>query len=236
MLPGRIRMGKTRAGMWSLPVILEPIALYCERVAPGLLGEPFNLVATMALLPVAVWIHRAAKDAPALRMLAHAAMAFFVSLAALHSWSNLLALASAILAVLAIVLGLFYLVNRHLIGLSPRVSLVATLMILPLNGISMLLVLLMSGPLSSLAFLPIPILLLGYTAVLRHEKPAAARQFFAAALIIGFGLLARSIDHTLCDRFPHGMHFLWILSFATVVWLLARVLRSHLLAGQAGEG
>jgi hypothetical protein len=221
--------------MWSgFPVILDPISLYCARTGPGLLDEPLSLMAGLAFLPVALQIVRWSRDVPQLRLMAGLTFLLCPGAIWLHMMPSLLALAVNLLPVLLLILGYFYLVNRDMVRLGPTMALICTLLILPFAAVSLPLVGMVRGAVSSAAYVSVPVLLLGYAAVLRHDTPQAARGLFLAALIMGAALAARTADAPLCEDWPYGTHFLWILGVAVLLWHMARVYRDHWLTGRAG--
>lgn len=215
-------------------MILEPIYLYCERSGPGWLGEPFNLVAGFALLGVAVAIRTRLPATPALRALSAGIVALFLATIALHTAPSHLTVALTIASILAVLLIYFHAVNRLVLGLSPVMALACTLLILPFAAVSLPLIAVLKGAASSVAFSAFPVLLLGYAAALRQEHPQTARGLFLAGAVFVLSMAVRTLDMPMCGQLPHGLHFVWILGVALTLWLLARVLSAHMLAGQAG--
>lgn len=214
-------------------MMFEPIRLYCERLGPGVWEEPFSLAASVSfpILALAVW--RGAAGLVFLKRMAVGILGLGLAVMALHSVPSRLTLGILLAAVLSLVLGYFHAVNRDMLGMPRLMALVCTLLILPFAAVSLPLIAVLQGASSSVAFVALPVLLLGYAALLRPDHPATARGLSIGAAIMIAGLGARSLDQPLCDRLPGGTHFLWILAVAWLLWHLARVYRSHMLAARA---
>jgi hypothetical protein len=217
-------------------VILEPIYLYCGRTGSGLWEEPLSLVASFAFVAVAVQVWRSAGELRLLRVMAGLIFLLWPAGLWLHFLPSPLAVGADIGPILLLVLTCFYGVNRDMVGLSRSMAAVCTLLILPFAAVSLPLIALLHGAAGSAAYVPLPVLLLGYAAVLRPERPDTARGLLQAALIMVVAIVARAVDLPLCGVWPLGTHFLWILGTAVLLWYLARVYRRHMLAGLAGGG
>lgn len=212
-------------------MILEPVYLYCERLGPGLWAEPLNLAAGFGFFLSAVLIWRMAQGVAALRWMAATVLLMFLATIHMHMLPTRLSVGLTIGTILLFVVQFFYLMNRDLVGLSVRMSVVLTLLILPFAATSLPLMGLLPGGFGTIAFLPLGILLLGYPALLRAEHPRTARGVLVGSLILGAGLAVRSVDLPMCDVWPHGTQFAWKLFAALLTWHLARVYRAHVLAG-----
>jgi hypothetical protein len=215
---------------------VRPIHLYCERTGDGLWEEPASLLACLVLMWVAFDIGRRSGGSGILRLMAWLTMALALAALWMHMQPHALSVALTIAAIVMLVLLYFYAVNRDLVELSPRMALVCTAIVLPFAAASLPLIAVLRGASSSVAYVALPILLLGYAAVLRPDKPEAARGLFIGSLIMMVAVLARTADIPLCTQWPIGTHFLWILGVAGLLWHLARVYRRHLLAGLPGGG
>ncbi len=244
-LSGTLWQRKHRNGCGVMLVMLEPVFLYCERSASGVWAEPVNLAACMVLLVVAWAVWRKAGDlssggadgdtwaATFPRRLAMGIAVLGLAAILLHSVPSRLTVGFILVVIVALMLMYFHAVNRWIVGLSPVVALVCTLLVLPFAAVSLPLVAVDKGASSSFAFVAIPVLLLGYAVLLRPEHPATARGFSVGAAITLAGIAARSLDAPLCDRFPVGTHFLWILAVSWLLWHLSRVYSAHMLAARA---
>lgn len=214
-------------------MMLEPIHLYCERLGPGVWDEPYSLLASASFLILALAVWRGAAGLVFLKRMSVSILVLGLASMAQHAVPSRLTLVILLVAVLILVLGYFHAVNRDMLGMSRLMALVCTLLILPFAAVSLPLIGVLEGASSSLAYAALPVMLLGYAALLRPDHPATARGLSIGAAIMIAGLCARSLDRPLCDRLPSGTHFLWILAVAWLLWHLARVYRSHMLAARA---
>lgn len=78
---------------------------------------------------------------------------------------------------------------------------------------------------------PVPLLILGYAAILRVRAPDTAAGLAIGAGILIASLTFRSLDQTLCDVVPIGTHFMWhVLNGIMLGWMI-EVWRRHRVAG-----
>lgn len=215
--------------------MFETIQMYCERQAPGLLQEPFNLMAAVSYQVAALDVWRKSSGITLLRWMAVGIMILGLSVLSQHLVPSRFTVTATLVFTVLLAMGYFFAVNRDMLGMSGLVALVCTLLILPFAAVSMPLVLLLKGAGGSFAFVAYPVLLLGYAVLLRPDHPATARGLSLAAAVMVLGLVARSLDTPLCARLPSGTQFVWTLSVATLLWLLARIYRAHMLAAGAAD-
>ncbi|MEZ5796690.1 MAG: hypothetical protein R3D63_03875 [Paracoccaceae bacterium] len=218
------------------PVILEPLYLYCERVGPGLLQEPLNLMSSLVFAPLGWAIWRGSAGLPGLRVLAVLTLLVAPASVALHLWPTLLTVSPVVGLILAILLQCFYLANREIMAMSRRMALACVLVVLPFAAVGLPLLAAERSALTSLAFVAPPILVLGYAAAVRDRWPATARGLLIAALVLVLGISLRTLDLPMCAAWPHGTQFLWKLLAALFLAQMARVYRAHMLAGPGGGG
>jgi hypothetical protein len=76
----------------------------------------------------------------------------------------------------------------------------------------------------SLLYLPALAVLLALTVYAGVVAPAAGRRMRVAAGVFCLSLLARSLDQALCAAWPLGLHFLWHLLNAWLLYTLAGTL------------
>jgi hypothetical protein len=211
---------------------MQMLDLYCEGTGPGLLVETWNTIACFGFLLSAVLIFRISSGFAILRVMAWMTLLLFLTATALHIYPTYLTLGLELAAILAVVLSFFFGLNRDILGLSVRASSACTLLVLPLAALSLPLVALVPGAGSSAAYAGFPVLMLGYGVALRPLSPAAARGLLFGALLLIASLVFRSLDDPLCADFSIGTHFLWIIGCALLLWHLARVYHSHMLAAR----
>jgi hypothetical protein len=85
---------------------------------------------------------------------------------------------------------------------------------------------------SSAGYMPVPLLIAAYAALLAKRAPQTARGMAIGAGILLVSLLLRTLDLQLCERLPLGTHFMWhILNGIMLGWMI-EVYRRHM-AGAA---
>jgi hypothetical protein len=203
---------------------------YCERLGPGLLAEPVNLVTNAAFLIAAAWMWRRTgpgrTGVQALLCLLLAGIGIgsglFHSFA--QSWSALLDVAFIAFYVLVYV----YAANRDYWGLPVWAAGLGTAAALPY--IAALAPVFAAVPFLAVSavYWPIPLLIATYAIALRGRAPATARGLALGAGLLCVSLIARSVDETLCAAVPLGTHWVWhVLNGAMLGWMV-EVHRRHL--------
>jgi hypothetical protein len=187
---------------------------YCERVGPGLWGEPLNSLSNLAFLAAAVLVWRLAKGDRAGRLLAVLIWLVFVASTVFHlvakRWaavgdSGALLLFAAVYAVLF---------TRENCG--PRWAWVAAPVFLALTVGSALL----GGGLYLGALVGLGV----FAAVLVFKRDTHWTHFAVAGAIFALSLSLRGLDRDVCDYVPVGTHFLWHLLTGVVLYLVSRTL------------
>ena len=206
---------------------------YCERVAPGLLGEPLNAVSNIAFLIAAVtlWfsVRSVARTVPrpatAIYVLPVLIALIFLGSTAFHTtaarWGG--TLDTGFIAVFLLYYVAFF--ARWFAGLRWRLAWLAVPAFLVLTVVVTLTVgrVVGSGPGMYLSAL---IGLFAFAVGLRWSGRADlrpyARWFAGAGAIFTVSLTFRSMDHTVCGSLPTGTHFLWHLLNACTLYLVSR--------------
>lgn len=199
---------------------MTTVSVYCERLAPGLFGEPLNTVSNLAFL-LAAWLGwQGAGHHRDQRLLAALLGAIGVGSTLFHGFATAM---TQWLDVLPI--GLF-----QLCFLGLYLERVARWS-LPARGVCLLLYVAalalaaQAPPLfnGSLAYAPaaVALLMLG----IAHWRLRARLDVLAAALLFLPSLVARSLDLALCTRWPSGTHLLWHLLNALMLHVLLTAYR-----------
>ncbi|ANN14314.1 hypothetical protein SD37_00675 [Amycolatopsis orientalis] len=182
---------------------------YCERVAPGLWGEPLNSLSNLAFLIAAIAVWRQAKETHG-RVFALLIGLVFLGSTAFHLFATRWAAAADSGFILVFVLycaavfpHVFFGVRRGLSWLGILVFLAFTAVVASLGG----------G-----LYLSALIGLVVFAVVLKGED---RRGFALAAGVFGVSLAFRTTDHTVCGHFSAGTHFLWHLLNGFVLYLAA---------------
>lgn len=205
------------------------IDLYCERTAPGLLGEPLNTLGNVAFVVATLWLVRKLLREPDVKRddWLLVVLVGFVGAGsiAFHLFATR---ATAVLDQAFIGLFVIVFVQRWLVrvaGFGTGTSLagvavfvavtIGTRLVVPreiLNG--------------SVLYLPIFLVIAAMALwAVRHGHPSARIAIGMVAVFIP-ALIARTVDLSMCDVVPIGTHWLWHVSAASVVAMACRTLRA----------
>lgn len=210
---------------------------YCERLAPGVFGEPLNAVSNLGFLVAAIAIWRQARGAAGPRLLAAGLGLIFLASTAFHTLATRWAGAADSAAIALFVLAYAVVFARVFLHVPWRwawlaVAAFAALAVPVAAGAGAL-----GLPGASYAA---PLVALFILAVLL-ARGGPWPVFVIAGGLFGLSLTFRSVDHTVCGSFPPGTHFLWHLLNAVVLYLVSRTavtrwLRSPERAGSGTAG
>jgi hypothetical protein len=205
------------------------IDLYCERVGPGLWGEPLNAVTNLAfilagiLLVAALRRDGAARRDPA--VLALVALIFLVGIGSglFHTFAVVWAALADVIPVALFILLYMYLALYRFVALPLWGA---------LSGVAVVLVLVVVMPLVfgfSVSTYGVALAaMLGVGGFLHFgRRHPAGRPILAAAGVFALSLAFRTADLPLCAALPVGTHFLWHLLNAVVLYSLTRTMMSE---------
>ncbi|WP_103354003.1 hypothetical protein [Amycolatopsis sp. CA-128772] len=185
---------------------------YCERVAPGLWGEPLNSLSNLAFLVAAVLVWRLAKGDRSGRVLAGLIGLVFVASSVFHLLATRWAAVADSVAVLVFMLVYAVLFVRE--HLSRRWAWVGAPGFLVLTvGTAVL-----GGGLYLGAVISFGV----FAAVLAFERDAHWTRFAVSGAVFALSLSLRGLDRDVCDYVPAGTHFLWHLLNGLVLYLVSR--------------
>ena len=211
---------------------MNPVDLYCERVAPDVLGEPLN-AATNAALLISAWFawryaRQSGKADGAITLLVVLMIAFGVGSTLFHTFANATTRWLDVLPIAAFIATYLWLYVRRVLQAPAAIATICTAAFVVAAAGARQFPDILNG---SIIYAPALILVtgLGVAHLIRehHERPtliAAAGVFMAA---VGF----RTIDNAVCASFTVGTHFLWHLLTALSLYLAMRAL----IAGLPGK-
>jgi hypothetical protein len=209
----------------------EPVYGYCERVAPGLWGEPLNSLSNLAFLIAAVAVWRQARGDRTGRLLAVLIGLVFAASTTFHLLATRWAGAADSLFILVFVLFYAVIFPRVFYGVSTKLAWLAAPAFLTVTaGIALL-----GGGLylSALTGLAAFAAFLGFSR--DPERSAFWPRYAIAGAIFALSLSLRTIDRDACSFLPTGTHFLWHLLNGLVLYLVSRAVllksREGLLTG-----
>jgi hypothetical protein len=187
---------------------------YCERVAPGLWGEPLNSLSNLAFLVAAVLVWRLAAGDRAGRLLAGLIGLVFAASTVFHLLATRWAATADSLAILVFVL--VYAVLFARVFYHWRLAWIVAPAFLALTVVTALL----GGGL----YLSALIGLFVFAALLAFSRDAYWTHFAVAGAVFALSLSLRALDRDVCDYVPVGTHFLWHLLNGLVLYLVSRTL------------
>ena len=207
---------------------MAPIDAYCERIEPGLLGEPLNALSNLSFFAAALWAARAARSARAdwpiwllifiVGLIGLGSFAFHVFAVRWSLLADVIPISLFIYGYLVFALRRLLAMSWTAVGMSLAVLFGATALIermAPpgfLNGSATYLPALAASFLVSLA--------------LRARAHPASSYILAASIVLFVSLLFRTIDLLVCPVLPIGTHFLWhLLNGLVLVLYLEAALR-----------
>ncbi len=195
---------------------------YCERLAPGLLGEPLNAITNAAFMIAAIWIWQIARRNGRdgnwmLRTLVIMLFATGFCSLVFHTYANMIgAVLDTVALTLCLLAAILFSARAWLrqpwwmAALWPVGMIAASIAmgaIVPVGGAAY------RGPFVTgglLAFL-----------LLSRQHPAGRDVAIAICCFVP-SFIFRTIDAPICDAFPAGTHFLWHLLNACVLGFAIR--------------
>lgn len=199
------------------------VDLYCERLGPGLRGEPLNALSNLAFLAAAAAVlttlrQRGRRDR-AVAALAWLVAAIGIGSFLFHTVADRRTMLADVVPITLFIYAYLALVLDRFLGLGRAAIIAGLLAFLVLAAaVEALLRPLVAG---SAAYAPALLALLGLgTLLARRRQPAGAALLAGAALFL-LSLTLRTLDLPLCEHFPSGTHFLWhILNAVLLAFLL----------------
>jgi hypothetical protein len=205
----------------------DGIDLYCERVGPGLLAEPLNLITSLPGFLVAFYVLRLGKGRgdPAFPLIAAVLLVMACGNLSMHLFARNWALGAENGPIAVFVLALIYLTVTRLMNL-PEWAAFGAMAVLPVLFFGGGLITDATfGPLNGVApFLPVLVLMLGFASVLRARGNPGSRGIAASAILFSFALIFLGMDQAACPSWSYGTHFLWHLVGAVLLAQVSRVI------------
>lgn len=185
---------------------------YCERIDPSFWAEPINAATNTSFVVAALvcWGMLGGKRDPGARLLTAILAAIGIGSFLFHTFATGWAGMADVLPIVLFILLYIYLATTRLLGLPVWAGGAAVVGFVPYAAGVIALVSSAVGPLNgSVAYVPVPLLILAYAAVLVFRDPGAARGLAIGAGILIVSLVFRTVDEALCDLVSIGTHFLW---------------------------
>lgn len=197
---------------------------YCERTDASFWSEPVNAVSNAAFLVAALvcWRHaRRAGDRPA-EALCLILGVIGVGSFLFHTFAQVWAMVADVAPIQVFILVYLALATIRFFTLPWWAGVAAAAAFVPASLVVARAIGAIFGPLNgSVGYAPVPILILGYAALLARRAPATARGLAIGAALLAVSLFFRTIDASVCAAFPLGTHFLWhLLNAAMLGWMI----------------
>jgi len=216
---------------------LEAIDGYCERLGPGLLAEPLNAVTNAAFVIAAALMWRRVRGLPLARAMCLTLAAIGLGSGLFHTFANRLTGLLDVLPILVFILLYVFAASRDMLGLKGWQAGLSVLAFFPFAGLGAAAAARLFPELGgSAGYVPVPVLIALYAALLARRSPVTARGLAIGAAILVVSLTARTLDAPSCASLPMGTHFLWHLLNALMLGWMIEVYRRHMLAARRGRG
>ena len=203
---------------------------YCERTGPEYWAEPVNAITNAAFIlsALVVWAMLGGRRDPGARVLVGILLLIGIGSFLFHTYATRWASTLDVLPILAFILVYIYLATTRFFSLRTLTGGIAVLLFFPFAaGVSAGVSALVGSLNGSVAYLPVPLLILAYAAALIPRDPITARGLAIGAAILLVSLFFRTIDDVICPSFPLGTHFLWHGLNAIMLGWMIIVLNRH---------
>ncbi|MDP7141747.1 MAG: hypothetical protein QF692_00375 [Alphaproteobacteria bacterium] len=203
---------------------LPQIDIYCERVFAGLFDEPLNLLSNLAFMIAAVLLFVMARrhniSAPAPYVLIVLIFIIGIGSALFHSFATVWSKFADVIPILIFQLAFIVTYARNIMGRGPFCIIGFLVLFTGLSvGTGTLPYDWLNG---SLGYAPALFFVLGFG--VDHWRKHRTEPFvlLLAAVIFVVSLTFRSIDMTVCAALPVGVHYMWHILNAAVLYLSVR--------------
>jgi hypothetical protein len=211
----------------------EPVDLYCERTDASFWSEPVNALSNAAFLIAAalaldLWRRGDGKDWPALALIVIVA-AVGVGSFVFHTVATRAAILADVVPIGVFIYGYLLLALHRFLHL--RVIVAAAIVVAYVAGAQALSTLVPTRLLNgSVGYLPALAALVAVALAAREQ--GTRHSLGLAAMVFAISLAFRTADIALCPQFPLGIHFVWHILNAVVLYVL---LRTAIAARRAGS-
>lgn len=200
---------------------LQAVDGYCERLGPGYWAEPLNALTNAAFMIAAWLMWRRVGALPMARAMVVVLGGIGLGSFAFHTHANRLTGLLDAAPILGFILLYVFAASRDFLGLKPWLAGLAMLAFIPYAAATVPLWSMVPRLGSSAGYAPVPVFILFYAWLLWHVSPATARGLTIGAGLLVASLAFRTLDAPLCDRLPHGTHFLWhMLNAVMLGWMI----------------
>lgn len=215
----------------------EQVNNYCERLDGGYWSEPLNALTNLAFILAAIYCWHRTRDRPdrGVRALVVVLVAIGIGSYLFHTHAQRWSLLADVIPIQLFILLYVHLATVCFFAVPWWAGLAAAALFIPYAAVAARAVGAVFGSMNgSVGYVPVPILIAGYAALLWTRAPATARGMLGGAGILVISLIFRSVDQAVCGEFPLGTHFVWhLLNGAMLGWMILVLHRHRPAAGLA---
>lgn len=225
--PHSVDLLNSRQNSYTSPLDSD-FLVYCERLGPGLLAEPVNLISNAGFLVAGAWaLGRCRRLGLELRhwdiwVLSLLMLAVGIGSASWHSFHTAWAETLDKLPILVFIHVYLYSFLHRQAGMNPAVAVIVTALFFGASkGYNALVD---PGLLNGSVFYAPALVALAALVAWSYAAAAPARRVMAAALLVLItSLVFRTVDGEACASTPVGTHFVWHLLNALLLGMLVAV-------------
>ena len=201
----------------------EYIDAYCERLEPGLLAEPVNLITNIAFI-IAAWLaSRQSRDDgtmdASVATLCLLLMCIGIGSGLFHSFADTVSVMMDVIPIVLFQLAFITFYTRRIMRLT---YIMVTAWICGFLMLSLLFGRYDDVLNGSLGYAPAIIYLFVLASWHWYDERSMRTGLISAAALFSVSLVFRTMDMSLCQVIPLGTHFLWHLLNAIVLYLVIR--------------
>ncbi len=198
---------------------MDYIDIYCERIAPGLLGEPVNAITNLSFFVAAFFVFKLGRDAG---VVALGLLMVFIGIGSslFHTHATHMTQLMDVIPILLFQMSFIWLYGLRVMKLSAAKTAMLFLVFLALSLVcDQMPSSILNG---STGYIPALLFVTGF-GVWHYKNIVQDRAvLICAAAVFVTSLTFRSIDMELCDAWPLGTHFMWHCLNGAVLYLSAR--------------
>jgi hypothetical protein len=200
---------------------------YCERTDAGYWAEPVNALSNAGFVIAGVVAWRLSAGDRGARLLAAVLVLIGVGSFLFHTHAQLWAALADVVPIQGFILIYLGLATVRFFALPWWAGVLAAALFVPYAAVTARAVGAAFGPLNgSAGYVPVPVLIAAYAALLWRRAPETARGLALGAGLLAVSLVFRTIDRAVCPGFPLGTHFVWhLLNAAMLGWMIAVLVR-----------
>jgi hypothetical protein len=206
----------------------EFIDIYCERTALGVWDEPLNLVSNLAFFVAAFFVFLKMRRTQIYRADIVVLLALMVAIgagsAAFHAFATYRTMIMDMAPIMLFQMVFIVSYGWFVIGGVYRKTVCAVLLLLFVAGSLFFGRLPYEWVNGSLGYAPALLFLIGFGVYHLRARKAGEGILLWAAGIFAVSLIFRTLDRDICDAFAPGVHFMWHVLNAIVLYLCVRAL------------